>query len=166
MSHRLRTGPFSRLYGQWVDALAESGAGRLQILVILCLCERLEFDSHGNATAWYPRAELAERLEVSESTLHRAVSGLIGKKLLSVKRAGHKGRATVYNVFPGIPWPTQRGRAQEHQTPQRWYETGFVGGAHRYTPKTYRGGDGLTPAPQDDLLDRIASGEIPPRELW
>ena len=57
-----RRGPFSRLYGPWVDQLAGAGAGRTQTLVLLCLCERLDFDGRGNASAWYPRAELAERL--------------------------------------------------------------------------------------------------------
>ena len=103
-----KAGPYSRAYGPWVDELAARGAGRLQLLVIACLCERLEFDHHGNASAWYPRAEMAERLGVSERSVKNAVAGLIEKRLLSVKKAGHKGRATVYNVLPGIPWPDKR----------------------------------------------------------
>ena len=103
-----KAGPYSRAYGPWVDELAARDAGRLQLLVMACLCERLEFDHHGNASAWYPRAEMAERLGVSERSVKNAVAGLIEKRLLSVKRAGHKGRATVYNVFPGVPWPDKR----------------------------------------------------------
>lgn len=164
-----RRGPFSRLYGPWVDRLAGAGAGRTQTLVILCLCERLEFDRHGNASAWYPRAEMAERLGVTSDAVHNAVSGLIEKRLLSVKRAGHKGRATVYNVFPGTPWPAQRGHAQHHQTPQRCCSDGFVGGTHSNTPKTYRG-DGLTPASPKTVFQQnqeaVMNGTALTREDW
>lgn len=164
-----RRGPFSRLYGPWVDRLAEAGAGRLQTLVLLCLCERLEFDRHGNASAWYPRAEMAERLGTTESALHNAVSGLIEKRLVSVKNAGHKGRVTVYNVFPGIPWPSQRCHVQNHQSAQRCCSDGFVGVTHSNTPKTYKG-DGLTPAARKTVFQQvqegIASGMTSTREDW
>ena len=149
-----RYGPFSRLYGKWVDQLAKTGAGRLQIIVLLCLCERLEFDRHGNASAWYPRAEMAERLGVPERSVSKAVSGLIGKRLLSVKEPGHNGRATVYNVMPGIPWPN------------RYPCRESVGTSLRNTPKTYRGG-GLPPAPpSDNSQDHIVLSKMLPRELW
>lgn len=100
-----KAGPYSRTYGPWVDELAARGAGRLQLLVMACLCERLEFDHHGNASAWYPRAEMAERLGVPEKAVKEAVRGLKSKGLLKVKRSGHSGRATVYAVMPGRPWP-------------------------------------------------------------
>ncbi|OUO46005.1 hypothetical protein B5F79_08645 [Olsenella sp. An285] len=164
-----RRGPFSRLYGPWLDRLAGTGAGRAQTLVLLCLCERLEFDKHGNATAWYPRAELAERLEVTEDSVSKAVSGLIEKRLISVKRTGHKGRTTVYNVFPGIPWPSQRCHGEGHQKAQRYPQTGCVGTTHRDTPKTYIGG-GSEPSPYKTVLQQLkedlASGKALTRENW
>lgn len=164
-----RRGPFSRLYGPWVDRLAGAGAGRLQTIVILCLCERLEFDRHGNASAWYPRAEMAERLGVTGDAVHNAVSGLIEKRLLSVRRAGHKGRATVYNVFPGTPWPMQRGHTQQHQTPQRCCSEGFIGGTLSNTPKTYKGAE-LPPRPLKTVfqqnLEAVRSGTALTREDW
>ena len=168
-----RRGPFSRLYGQWLDRLARAGAGRTQTLVLLCLCERLEFDKHGNASSWYPRAELAERLEITESAIHNAISGLIEKRLISVKTAGHKGRATVYNVFPGIPWPSQRRQTQQHQKGQRSCATEFVGVTHSNTPKTYVGvgsGQRPDPSPYKDVLTQLhedlASGKALRKEDW
>lgn len=164
-----RRGPFSRLYGPWVDRLAGAGAGPLQTLVLLCLCERLEFDRHGNASAWYPRAEMAERLGVPERSVGNAVAGLIEKRLLSVKRAGHKGRATVYNVFPGTPWPSQRYCPQQHQTAQRYCSGGVVGTAPSSTPKTYRG-DGLTPASPKTVFQQsqeaVRNGTALTKEDW
>ena len=164
-----RRGPFSRLYGPWLDRLAGAGAGPLQTLVLLCLCERLEFDRHGNASAWYPRAEMAERLGMPESAVSKAVSGLIEKRLLSVKQAGHKGRATVYNVFPGTPWPLQRCHGKGYQSSQRYPQAGFVGTPLRDTPKTYRG-DGLTPAAPKTVFQQsqedLASGKALTREDW
>lgn len=108
-----KAGPYSRAYGPWVDELAARGAGRLQLLVMACLCERLEFDRHGNASAWYPRAEMAERLGVSERSVKNAMQDLKSKGLLKVKHSGHRGRATVYSVFPGIPWPDKRAPRSE-----------------------------------------------------
>lgn len=165
-----RRGPFSRLYGQWLDRLAGAGAGRTQTLVLLCLCERLEFDSHGNATAWFPRAELAERLGVSDGAVSKAASGLIEKGLLSVRKTGHNGRATVYNVFPGTPWPLQRYHPQGDQNARRYPQTGLVGTTHRDTPKTYKGGrvDALPPAKTilQQNLEAVKNGTALTREDW
>lgn len=164
-----RRGPFSRLYGPWLDRLAGAGAGRTQTIVLLCLCERLEFDSHGNASAWFPRAELAARLGIDEEAVSKAVSGLIKKRLISVKRSGHRGRATVYNMFPGTPWPSQRCCGEGHQIAQRYPRTGPVGTTHRDTPKTYIG-VGLTPSPYKDVFTQLeedlASGKALTREDW
>lgn len=164
-----RRGPFSRLYGPWVDQLAGAGAGRTQTLVLLCLCERLDFDGHGNASAWYPRAELAERLGTTKESVSKAVSGLIEKRLLSVKRSGHKGRATVYNVFPGTPWPLHRRHGEGHQKAQRYPQTGLVGTTHRDTPKTYIG-VGQEPSPCKTILQQnleaARDGTALTREDW
>ena len=164
-----RRGPFSRLYGQWIDRLAGAGAGRTQTLVLLCLCERLEFDDHGNASAWYPRAELAERLGVTEKAASTAVSGLIDKGLLSVRAAGHNGRATVYNVFPGIPWPPQRYHAQQYLGMSRYCSDPSVGTTPSSTPKTYKGA-GLTPSPYKTVLQQnleaVRDGTALTREDW
>ena len=162
-----RRGPFSRLYGQWLDRLAGAGAGRAQTLVLLCLCERLEFDKHGNASAWYPRAELAERLGVTDSAVSNAIQGLVKIGVLSVKSKGHKGRATVYNVFPGTPWPSQSCHAQKHQSRHRYHEAGFVGTTPGNTPKTYKGA-GLTPSREKEVFTQVeddsASGKALTRE--
>ena len=73
--------------------------------VLAKLCERLSFDDYGNATAWRPRAEIADELGLELRQVSGAVRRLVKKKVLSVNRAGHSGRATVYNVMPGTPWP-------------------------------------------------------------
>lgn len=98
-----RQGPYSRIYAPWVQSLPYMGSRAW--LVFLKLCERLEFDEHGNASAWYGRQEMAESLGLSERQVSEAVRQLTEKGALSVKTAGHKGRATVYNVMPGHPWP-------------------------------------------------------------
>lgn len=165
-----RRGPFSRLYGQWLDRLAGAGAGRTQTLVLLCLCERLEFDEHGNASAWFPRAELAERLGVTEKSVSNAASGLTGKGLLSVKKAGHNGRATVYNVFPGIPWPMQRYHAQQHQSVSRYCCGPSVGTTPSSTPKTYKGAGLTLSSPYKTItqqnLEAVRDGTALTREDW
>lgn len=108
MAEAPRVGPFSRIYGPWLKAIAASKPRGAQVLVLLCLCERLRFDQDGNATACYPRRELAEALGVPEGTVKSATRRLIEIGLLSVTEPGHNGRATVYAVIPGIPWPEKR----------------------------------------------------------
>lgn len=105
MAEAQRVGPFSRLYAPWVRAIAESGASGTQVLVLVHLCQRLSFDADGNATASVPRREIAEALSLSEETVRTATRRLVKSCLLSVAKPGHNGRATVYGVFPGIPWP-------------------------------------------------------------
>lgn len=102
-SSRDRKGPYARLYGPWLKGLPPMGHN--EWCVLFKLCERLEFDGHGNASAWRPRAEMAEELGLTERQVSDAVGRLVAKKVLSVKRAGHNGWATVYNVLPGHPWP-------------------------------------------------------------
>lgn len=80
--------------------------GHNEWCVLFKLCERLDFDGHGNATAWRPRAEIAEELGLTERQVSGAAGRLVAKGVLSVKRPGHNGRATVYNVRPGKPWPS------------------------------------------------------------
>lgn len=106
-------GAKARLGGQyfrgsvsWVRPLHESGAFNTRQCVMLLLMANLEFDGHGNATAWCPRSEMAEKMGVSEVAVKRSVSRLIDAGVLKVRTPGHNGKATVYYVLPGYPWPT------------------------------------------------------------
>ncbi len=81
--------------------------GHNELRILLTLLERLDFDEHGNATAWQPRAVMAESLGLSERQVSDAVRRLREKGVISVKRPGCNGHATVYNVMPGKPWPAE-----------------------------------------------------------
>ena len=100
-----RKEPFGRYYGLWVKDLPSLGRNALRVM--LTLWEVLDFDSHGNASAFYSRAKMADELNLTEAQITEAVRQLKNKGLLSVKYPGHNGSATVYNVFPGKPWPAK-----------------------------------------------------------
>lgn len=100
-----REGPYGRMYRPWLKDLPHMGDSEWRILHMLL--EQLEFDEHGNATAWQPRAVMAESLGLSERQVSDAVRRLSDKGVLSVKRPGCNGHATVYNVMPGKPWPAE-----------------------------------------------------------
>lgn len=101
-----REPPYGRYPDSWVNGLP--GLGRNAMRVLLKFWQRLEFDPHGNAAASYPRAKMADELELSEAQITEATRQLKEKGLLSVKYPGHNGQATTYNVCPGKPWPARR----------------------------------------------------------
>lgn len=107
MSSRQRRckGPYGRIYGPWLKDLPRMGHNEWRVL--LKLLEQLEFDEHGNASAWQPRAKIAEGLGLSEDQVSDAVRRLRDKGVLSVKHSGCNGHAAVYNVVPGKPWPAE-----------------------------------------------------------
>lgn len=110
--------------------------------VLLKFLERLSFDEHGNAFAWYPARELAEELGLTERQIAKAVETLRNHKALAVKSAGHRGRATTYYVMPGIPWPKAAPPMGSYkaQTAERSPSEGPIAPPPTGTPKTYRGG--------------------------
>lgn len=99
-----KRGPFSMVYGPWLNEWSRANLGRTQLLVMLKLCERLEFDDYGHAYAWYPRGELASELGLTENAVRVTCQRLKELGMLKVQNPGHKGRATVYMVMPSIPW--------------------------------------------------------------
>ncbi len=101
-----RKPPFGRFYDPWVNDLPNMGRNAMRVM--LKLWEHLNFDAHGNATASYPRARLADELKLTEKQITEATRQLKEKGLLSVKYPGHNGAATIYNIFPGRPWPAER----------------------------------------------------------
>lgn len=113
-------GPFARMHDSWICEWAHAGLGRTQLLVMLKLCERLEFDEHGHVTAWYPRDELARDLELTEEAVRGAVQRLKRLGFLKVKEAGQRGTATLYTVMPHTKWPPQkRVVMDDHPNPRK-----------------------------------------------
>lgn len=147
-----RRGPFSMVYGRWLDEWARAGLGRTQLLVMLKLCERLEFDDHGHAYAWYPRGELAEELGLTETAVKRAVRRLIDMRLLKVQQPGHKSKATVYLVMPSIPWRNKkRGTADGTPNYSKGYRDDAQRGTADGTPLIHKdGGEAADAAPRPD----------------
>lgn len=107
MGARVRLdGQYFRGSLSWVRPLHESGVFGTGQCVMLLLMSNLDFDGHGNATAWCPRSEMAETIGVSENAIREALKGLKSAGAIKVRTPGHKGVATVYYVLPGHPWPT------------------------------------------------------------
>lgn len=117
-----RCGPLFRGYDPWADEWARAGLSGMQILVMLKLCERLEFDEEG-ATAWYPAEEMARELGKSVRTINDAVSKLKRKGVLKLKNKPHRGACAVYYVMPSTPWPAQKVRAKTVANDQKGTDT-------------------------------------------
>lgn len=120
-------GPFAREHDEWINEWARAGIGRTQLLVMLKLCERLEFDDYGHVTSWYPRGELARDLGMTEGAVREAVQKLKRHGFLKVKEAGSRGSATLYTVMPHTKWPRQRGVSEDHPNEKK----GGLDDAHR-----------------------------------
>lgn len=125
-----RRGPYGMLYGPWLEQIAERGATKREILVLLALCFHLEFDAKGNARAWNPEGEMASRLGMSLDSIKKAKSGLKSKGLISVRSKSHPGLCTVYNIMPGNPWPSQGAQTEPGESGRT---EGQAGGAPRRT---------------------------------
>lgn len=128
MADKVR-GPFARVHDSWVDEWARAGLGRTQLLVMLKLCERIEFDKNGNATSWYPRDEMAREIGVTETAVKRAIQRLGELEFLVVRKSGRRGSSTLYVVMPHSRWPMSRGTADG--TPNS--KKGYRDDAHRGT---------------------------------
>ena len=128
-----RTGPYGTVYDPWANEWARARLSTTQLLVMIKLCERLEFDADGTAKAWYPRAEMARELERSEETVKQAVRGLIREGFLKVRTRGYRGRSTVYEIMPGVRWP-QIGGASKYPNREKGVSTPYAKGVHPDTP--------------------------------
>lgn len=107
-------GPFARVHDSWVDEWARAGLGRTQLLVMLKLCERIEFDKNGNATSWYPRDEMAREIGLSEDAVRTAIKRLKSMGYLVTRKPGRRGAATLYVIMPHMRWPLSRGVVDDH----------------------------------------------------
>lgn len=108
-----RAGPLSMQYDAWINAWAEGGCGRAELLLLLKLCERLEFDGRGRATSWYPRGEMAAELGMAEDALKRAAGRLKKRGFLDERQRAHNGRCEVYAVMPQCKWPAMEKLAED-----------------------------------------------------
>lgn len=107
-------GPFARVHDSWVDEWARAGLGRTQLLVMLKLCERIEFDKSGNATSWYPRDEMARETGLSEDAVRTAIKRLKSMGYLVTRKPGRRGASTLYVIMPHMRWPLSRGVVDDH----------------------------------------------------
>lgn len=142
-----KRGPFSMVYGPWLDEWSRANLGRTQLLVMLKLCERLEFDGHGHAYAWYPRGELASELGLTENAVRHVIKRLVASGCLKVQNPGHKGKATVYMVMPSIPWrDRQRGAVEDPPNPSKGGHNDVCRGAVDGPPLRHKDGGGTADA--------------------
>lgn len=159
-------GQYFRGSVSWIRPLHESGAFGTGQCVMLLLMANLEFDGHGNATAWCPRSEMAETIGVSENAVREAMKGLKSSGAIKVRTPGHKGKATVYYVLPGHPWPTSPFEKDgSDRTTQR---KGGSRKACRGVSKDLVGGSSETlPSllTSEGVRDRANARLAPPREL-
>lgn len=149
-------GQYFRGSVSWVRPLHESGAFDTGQCVMLLLMANLEFDGHGNAMAWCPRSEMAETIGVSEVAVKRSVNRLIRMGVLKVRTPGHNGKATVYYVAPGFPWPTAPEKKGVPRDSSRGTSEGPEGGTSKVPPSL------LT---SEGVRDRANARLAPPREL-
>ena len=145
-------GPFARVHDSWIDEWARAGLGRTQLLVMLKLCERIEFDKNGNATSWYPRDEMAREIGVTETAVKRAIQRLGELEFLVVRKSGRRGSSTLYVVMPHSRWPMSRGTADG--TPLRNKEGGSPADA------------GTPPTVRDTLAEIISARERGEEPEW
>lgn len=118
MCAKAMAGPYARVYDAWLQEWVAAGIGSTQVFVMLKLCERLEFDRHGIAYSWYPRAEMAEELGLTDNALRHAVKRLVERGFLAVSESGHSGSATVYKVMPHVRWPRMKNQKHNQQPPE------------------------------------------------
>ena len=104
-----RKGPYGRIYDSWINEWSRTGLSATQMSIMCKLCERLEFDVEGNATAWYPREEMARELGKTERAIKQAVHSLLKAGVLKVRKRGYRNVCTEYEVMPHMPWPKKNG---------------------------------------------------------
>lgn len=154
-------GPFARVHDSWIDEWARAGLGRTQLLVMLKLCERIEFDKNGNATSWYPRDEIAREIGVTETAVKRAIQRLGELEFLVVRKSGRRGSSTLYVVMPHSRWPMSRGTADGTPNSRKGYRDDAHRGTADGTPlRNKEGGspaDAGTPQTVRDTLAEIIS---------
>lgn len=144
-------GPYARMHDGWINEWARAGIGRTQLLVMLKLCERLEFDDYGHVTSWYPRAELARDLCMTERAVKEAILGLKDLGFLKVKNAGRRGSATLYTVMPHTRWPRKRGLPQETPNTEKGSLNDAYRGLSQETPiRINSGGEAADAAPRPE----------------
>ena len=148
MADKVR-GPFSRIHDSWIDAWARAGLGRTQLLVMLKLCENIEFDKNGNAVTWYPRDVMAENLGLTDSAVKLAITRLKKLGFLAVRKPGSRGHVTTYVVMPHMRWPVKRGIAGDTQSDKKGYHDTPHRGIADDTPLRHIDGGG-SPADAGD----------------
>ena len=91
---------FARAFIPWVSAWSEMGLSGTQERVLLLLISNMEPDGRDGFTSWYPRADMAVALGLSELTIKDAINALIRKG--EIKRPGksYRGRAQKYVIMP------------------------------------------------------------------
>jgi DNA-binding MarR family transcriptional regulator len=91
---------FARAFIPWVSAWSEMGLSGTQERVLLLLISNMEPDGHGGFTSWYPRAEMANVLGLSEVTVKNAINALIRKDAIRRLGKSYRGRAQKYVIMP------------------------------------------------------------------
>lgn len=111
-----RQTPFARAFIPWIAEWSHMGLSGTQERVLLLLVSRMEPDGRGGFTSWFPRAEMAEVLGLSELTIRNATNALVGKGALRRLGKSYKSTAQKYQIMPeckgylmGTPINAQRG---------------------------------------------------------
>ncbi len=111
-----RQTPFARAFVPWIAEWSRMGLSGTQERVLLLLVSRMEPDGRGGFTSWFPRAEMAATLGLSELTIRNAINALVGKGVLKRLGKAYKSTAQKYQIMPthkgyltSDPIKTQRG---------------------------------------------------------
>lgn len=114
--------PFARAFVPWVSEWSRMGLSGTQERVLLLLVSRMESDGRGGWTSWFPRAEMADVLGLSEETVRRAIRHLVDKGALKRIGKAYNSTAQKYKLMPaykggitGHPNKLERGAQHDHE---------------------------------------------------
>ena len=92
--------PFARAFVPWVAEWSRMGLSGTQERVMLLLVSRMESDGRDGWVAWFPRAEMADVLGISEETVRRAIRHLVDKGALKRIGKAYNSTAQKYKLMP------------------------------------------------------------------
>lgn len=133
---------FARAFVPWITEWARADLSGTQERVMLLLIANMQSMGNGKFKAWCPRAEMAELLGLSETTVRNAIRALIRKGMLKKAGAAYNGKAQEYFLMP-------TGKGYPSSTPIT-KKRGCCGGTKGGAPEVHKG---TSPAPPTRPLE-------------
>ena len=157
-----RQTPFARAFVPWIAEWSRMGLSGTQERILLLLVSRMEPDGNGGFTSWFPRAEMAVALDLSELTIKDAINALVRKGALARLGKSYKSTAQKYQIMPvykgevvAIPFRDKRGgsdtsngvamalpKGRSGATPLRTKECASASSSQPSAREIYRNRDG------------------------